>query len=351
MKKIIIFFFLFLSIAASSQRDVVERYINTYKDLAMVEMQRTGVPASIKLAQGILESQSGESNLAKTSNNHFGIKCKTEWTGAKTYHDDDEKGECFRVYPTVEDSYKDHSDFLRNRPNYSALFYLDPNDDEGWAYGLKKAGYATSSTYPQKLLKVIADYNLQQYSLAVNTLSTLSNPHKNKTDEAPATKSSFPSLSLNKKEWENENGITKSVEESKLIDTKSLKNVKYPTGIFSINQTKVIYSFEGTSLLLLVNQYDLSLSRLMEFNEFPAMDVLDKDRLVFIERKLKKGGTDFHIVNEGENIHDICQIEGIRLENLLEYNHFSKTTKIVAGDKIYLHPISINTIQPVRLPN
>ena len=351
MKKIIVFFFLFLSIATLAQRDVAEKYINTYKDLAMAEMQRTGVPAAIKLAQGILESQSGESNLAKTSNNHFGIKCKTEWTGPKTYHDDDEKGECFRVYPTVEDSYKDHSDFLRNRPNYSALFTLDPNDYEGWAYGLKKAGYATSSTYPQKLLKVIADYNLQQYSLAVNTRSKISTPQNNKIDEVLISKPASTNLPFSKTKLENESRVVKAVEVSKTIEAKTIKNVNYPTGIFSINQTKVIYAFEGTSLLLLANQYDLALGRLMEFNEFPEMDVLDKDRLVFIERKSKKGSVDFHLVNEGETIHDICQMEGIRLENLLEYNHFSKTTTIVSGDKIYLHLISTNATQPVKSSN
>ena len=348
MKKTIVLFFLSLSIAALAQRDVAEKYITTYKDLAMAEMQRTGVPAYIKLAQGILESQSGESKLAKTSNNHFGIKCKTEWTGAKTYHDDDEKGECFRVYPTVEDSYKDHSDFLRNRPNYSALFTLDPNDYVGWAYGLKKAGYATSSTYPQKLLKVIADYNLQQYSLTTNTHSDLSNPQNNKTEEVLISKSSLTSLSLTKTERENENMVSKTTTVTKTFDAKSIKNVNYPTGIFSINQSKVIYAFEGTSLLLLANQYDLPLGRLLEFNEFSEMDVLDKNRLVFIERKLKKGSADFHLVNEGETIQDISQMEGIRLENLLEYNHFATATKIVTGDKIYLHPISTQATKPVK---
>jgi flagellum-specific peptidoglycan hydrolase FlgJ len=165
MKKLVLFSLVLMATAAQAQKEKAEAYVNTYKELAIAEMLRTGVPAAIKLAQGILESQSGESDLAKTSNNHFGIKCKTEWTGARTYHDDDEKAECFRVYATVEESYRDHSDFLKNRPYYADLFKLDPTDYEGWAYGLKKAGYATSPTYPQQLLKVINDYNLQQYSL------------------------------------------------------------------------------------------------------------------------------------------------------------------------------------------
>jgi LysM repeat protein len=139
-------------------------YIAQYKTIAMKEMKRTGVPASITLAQAIVESNSGESNLAKKHNNHFGIKCKSDWTGAKTYQDDDAKQECFRAYDAAELSFKDHSNFLKNRPNYVDLFLLDPVDDTAWAYGLKKAGYATDSDYPKKLLKIIDDYELAQYN-------------------------------------------------------------------------------------------------------------------------------------------------------------------------------------------
>ena len=139
-------------------------YIAQYKAIAMKEMKRTGVPASITLAQAILESNSGESNLAKNHNNHFGIKCKSDWTGAKTYQDDDAKQECFRAYEAAELSFKDHSNFLKNRPNYVNLFLLDPVDDTAWAYGLKKAGYATAVDYPKKLLKIIDDYELAQYN-------------------------------------------------------------------------------------------------------------------------------------------------------------------------------------------
>ena len=171
MKKIILLFTLLsvvlLSAVAqnSSVKERTEAYINNYKDLAIQEMLRTGVPASIKLAQGILESQFGESILAKNANNHFGIKCKTEWTGDKIYQDDDARGECFRVYKSAEESYRDHSDFLKTRPHYSFLFKLEPTDITGWAYGLKRAGYATNKTYPERLLRVIEDYQLHQYTL------------------------------------------------------------------------------------------------------------------------------------------------------------------------------------------
>ncbi len=146
------------------QNNTTIAYIEQYKDIAIQEMKRTGIPASITLAQAILESSSGESVLAKKSNNHFGIKCKLDWKGETVLHDDDTKQECFRAYPNVNSSFKDHSDFLKTRPNYAPLFQLDPVDDSAWAYGLKKAGYATASDYPKKLLKVIDDYELSQYN-------------------------------------------------------------------------------------------------------------------------------------------------------------------------------------------
>jgi flagellum-specific peptidoglycan hydrolase FlgJ len=166
MKKLILAFSIVLSAFGSfAQREKATAYIQLYKEAAMTEMMRSGVPASITLAQGMLESGYGESDLCKRSNNHFGIKCKENWTGEKVYHDDDEKGECFRAYPTAADSYKDHSDFLKTRPWYAFLFKLDPTDYEGWAKGLKKAGYATEKDYPKRLMDIINNYDLQQYTL------------------------------------------------------------------------------------------------------------------------------------------------------------------------------------------
>lgn len=157
---------LFSNSVVFSQSDKVALYIVQFNEIAVKEMIRTGVPASITLAQGILESQSGESDLVKRSNNHFGIKCKPEWTGDKTYHNDDKKGECFRVYISAEASFIDHSDFLKTRSHYNFLFSIDPLNYVAWANGLKKAGYATLSTYPQKLINLIKDYNLNDYTKA-----------------------------------------------------------------------------------------------------------------------------------------------------------------------------------------
>ena len=179
---------LFLFTAANAQKkELVTNYINTYKELAIEEMKRTGVPASITLAQGIHESGAGNSKLAAASNNHFGIKCKSNWKGETVKHDDDDKNECFRKYPSVIDSYKDHSDFLKNSPRYAFLFAIDPTDYTGWANGLRQAGYATNPKYPQALIKIIEEYNLQEYTtLALtpsNTSTAPAGPAVVKTDQ------------------------------------------------------------------------------------------------------------------------------------------------------------------------
>jgi hypothetical protein len=154
----------FFCITLSAQKTATLIYIDQYKEIAIKEMKRTGIPASITLAQGIVESNSGESNLALNFNNHFGIKCKTDWKGETTYQDDDSKQECFRAYPNANASFIDHSNFIKTRPNYAPLFQLDPVDDSAWAIGLKKAGYATANDYANKLMKVIDDYELSQFN-------------------------------------------------------------------------------------------------------------------------------------------------------------------------------------------
>lgn len=359
----------------TSVKERTEAYINSYKDLAIQEMIRTGVPASIKLAQGILESQFGESTLAKNANNHFGIKCKTEWTGDKIFQDDDAKGECFRVYKSPEESYRDHSDFLKTRPHYSFLFKLDPTDITGWAYGLKRAGYATNKTYPEKLLRVIEDYQLNQYTIQgiammenktapiVATVQNTTAPNvapeqtatpalknepiiKNDTQKTAAVKEETDAPQA---ELQTANTSVEKLKPTEETDKKTTtvaeekKTVTYPEGIFTINHTKAIHATEGTSLLALAYQYDISLSKLFEFNELAEMDILDRDRVLFIEKKQKRGAADFHEVIAGENLHDICQKEGIRMESLLEYNKLKKNSQLSAGQKLLLRsPTEIN---------
>jgi LysM repeat protein len=372
MKKIILLFTLLsvvlLSAVAqnSSVKERTEAYINNYKDLAIQEMLRTGVPASIKLAQGILESQFGESTLAKNANNHFGIKCKTEWTGDKIYQDDDARGECFRVYKSAEESYRDHSDFLKTRPHYSFLFKLEPTDITGWAYGLKRAGYATNKTYPERLLRVIEDYQLHQYTLqgiammdnkttpiVAPVQSTIVTNPVVEQPAVPAIKNEIQKPATVKEETETpqteQQTINPIVEKSKATEekidsvTEKKKSPTYPEGIFTINHTRAIHVKEGTSLLALAHQYDISLSKLFEFNELPEFDIMDMDRVLFIEKKQKKGASDYHEVAAGETIHDICQKEGIRMESLLEYNKLKKDSQLSAGQKLFLRsPAEIN---------
>lgn len=349
MKKLVLFLCLCITVAANAQKQKTEAYVETYKEIAIAEMMRTGVPAAITLAQGILESESGGSDLVKRSNNHFGIKCKTEWTGEKTYHDDDAKGECFRVYPDPSDSYKDHSDFLKTRPHYAFLFKLDPTDFEGWAKGLKKAGYATNPAYPQRLMKVINDYNLQQYSLDAMARIKDGNPSQTETAVLASTQAvndTKENIVIQAKAVmvpQNE-----SLSET-VVSTLVKKTAAYPTGIFSINHTKVMYAKAGTSLLSLANDYDLPLSKLIEYNDLSEMDVLDMDRLMFIEKKQKKGATEFHTVAEGETLHSISQLQAIRLESLLDYNNLKKGASVLTGDKIYLRtPAQSSANKPAK---
>jgi|UPI0004036AE4 hypothetical protein len=346
MKKLILLVCLGLCFNATmSQSERATTYINTYKELAIAEMIRSGVPASITLAQGILESDYGESELAQKSNNHFGIKCKTEWTGPKTYHDDDERGECFRVYASAAASYRDHSDFLKNRPYYTDLFKLDPTDDAGWAYGLKKAGYATERDYPQRLLKLINDYDLHKYNLVALDRIKNGTPASNTTasvkavseDAVPGSINLAPTKTTVTEETMEEDHAEENLPHASTVTSKKVRPSNYPAGtIFTINHTKVIYAAEGTSLLALAGQYDISLGKLLDFNELKEMDVLDTDRLLFLERKMKRGATDIHIVSENESLYDIAQKEGVRMESLMEYNNLKKDTRLSAGQKLNL---------------
>jgi LysM repeat protein len=362
MKQCLTIFLAILMLASNAQKEKAYNYIAQYKDIAIAEMQRSGVPASITLAQGILESSYGESDLCKNSNNHFGIKCKTEWNGDKVYHDDDTKQECFRSYPSAAESYKDHSNFLRTRTWYDFLFKLDPTDYVSWAKGLKKAGYATEKDYPQKLIKVINDYNLNQYTLiALNKLpnnnqtlvSTSKEDIYEDTTMAPELVIKISSKQLRENQQKRAEGLP---EDSVIIINPNVtvakpviekKKANYPEGIFTINHSKVIFAKEGTSLLSLAKQYDISLAKLIEFNDMEEEEILATDKLIFIEKKLTKGATDFHIVKQNETLHDICQTEGVRLEKLAEYNGIKKNMQPASGEKIYLRtnaPITPKTM-------
>lgn len=296
-------------VKAQPGADILD-YINTYKDLAMKEMIRTGVPASITLAQGIHETSAGKSDLVLKSNNHFGIKCKSSWTGGRVFHDDDAAGECFRQYAMAEDSYKDHSDFLKGSPRYAFLFNLDPHDYKGWAYGLKKAGYATNIKYSQILVKLIEDYNLQDYTL----------------------------IALGEKQAPSGEILVSANPAAPTVIAEVVKKpaVNYPTGEFRINQTRVIYASAGTPLLALAEQYNIPYARLLEFNDMKDIDVLKEDQLIYLQRKRKQGSKEFHIVAEQESLYTISQEEGIRLDALADLNLVEPHMQPAVGEKLFL---------------
>jgi hypothetical protein len=365
---------LFIHIGWAQNNPTTIAYITQYKAIAIKEMKRTGVPASITLAQAILESNSGESNLAKNHNNHFGIKCKSDWTGAKAYQDDDAKQECFRAYDAAEISFKDHSNFLKNRPNYVSLFLLDPVDDTAWAYGLKKAGYATAADYPKKLLKIIDDYELAQYNFPeleneieveeapVNKV--LADTQLNKiisdtvvikvVNDTPISKVIIdtPTKSLNKPsgiaQMNTTNNIAplptkalptpqidsikkETIKKETIIDT-TKANIKpepaiskqptynYPEGQFRINQVPVILGKEKMSFLEIALKYNVPLYKLFEYNDIKASILLERDQLIFLAPKKKTGAASFHIVKYSTNLQDISQLEGVQLSLLKLYN-------------------------------
>jgi LysM repeat protein len=314
---------LIVNTSSAQPSAAVIAYISKYKAIAIEEMQRTGVPAAITLAQGIHESSAGNSDLVMQSNNHFGIKCKSDWQGESVTHDDDAKGECFRKYDDPADSYKDHSDFLKTRPNYTSLFKLDPLNYKAWAYGLKKAGYATNPKYPQILIKIIETYNLQDYSLIA--VGKLPNTDIAKTENQTEEKVVYTS---NNSKSDNETKPTETVSKSAIT--------KYPGGEFKINDTKVVFVKQGTAFLTIANKYDIPLAKLFEFNDMKQQEIAEADQLVYLQKKKKASLNDYHIVAEGETLNSIAQTEAIRMDCLLAYNNLSAEMQPTVGEKLSL---------------
>ena len=263
-----------------------EQYIEQYKDIAMLEMKRMSVPAAITLAQGLLESESGNSELVKKSNNHFGIKCKSNWTGEGVTHDDDSLGECFRKYATAEESFRDHSNFLKAGKHYSFLFDLDPTDYRGWANGLKKAGYATNPKYPVILINYIEKYNLQRFTIGAAEELTNSDTKKSKDD--PPLLDQKTSVAI----------AALPVDRSALGEGELIL-LGEPDVVNIVNGSKCIKALKGTSLLAIATRYKISLQRLLDINELED-GLLDEDQLIFLQKKSTKGNKDFVVVRKNE---------------------------------------------------
>ena len=279
-------------------------YVEKYKSIAIAHMKRYGIPASITMAQGILESSAGNSDLARRSNNHFGIKCKKNWTGAKVYHDDDAKGECFRAYPTVEESYEDHAKFLDDSPRYDSLFAYPSNDYKSWARGLKAAGYATAPDYATRLVKIIEDMKL--YLL------------DNEGDETPKNSVAVSDVQVNPNAY------------------RVTVNSHNGYSVYRSNHASYVVAKEGDTYESIGKTFEVSPAILRMFNDAAKDATLSKGDIVYIEYKSTHwlGDEMQHKVGAKENIRSISQLYGIRLKSLLKLNKMNEGDDVKAGEII-----------------
>lgn len=264
--------FVCLVLQAQTRNKQYESYIKQYRDLAVEEMKKYRIPASITLAQGLLESGAGQSTLARKSNNHFGIKCGSDWRGKTVSHDDDARGECFRAYKHPKQSYEDHSKFLANRPRYASLFKLDITDYKGWARGLKKAGYATNPRYAEQLIGIIELYDLHKYDRKGGLKWMKENPNPHQTYIA--------------------NGLVYIVVRA------------------------------GDSWKSISKELDISQKKLRKYNDLYKGYALQVGDILYLEKKNRKAGKEHivHVLRVGESMYSISQKYGIRLKNLYKLN-------------------------------
>lgn len=301
-RKIILLVFLSLvaSVAGAQMKwnQRYQTYINQYRDLAIQQMLRYRIPASITLAQGLLESGAGYSELATKGNNHFGIKCHG-WTGRKTYHDDDERQECFRAYNNVYESYEDHSLLLTGQPRYRSLFSLGKNDYKAWAHGLKRCGYATSPTYAQKLIGIIELYKLHEYDKAT------------KYDH-------FMEQRSYKDSEESQGGMA------------------HP--IHAYNKNYYIKVKAGDTFKSLGKELGLSARKIARYNERSKRDKLTPGETIYLKKKQRRAEKTYrkrpHVVKAGESMYSIAQYYGVRLKSLYKMNHLSPEYQIRVGDTL-----------------
>jgi len=302
----VIAFFIFASTFAQKNLTSREAYIQKFYPLAISEMERSGIPASITLAQGCWESSNGNSRLATEGNNHFGIKCKREWTGKKIYHDDDALQECFRKYAHAEASYIDHSNFLMNSSRYSFLFQLDPKDYAGWARGLKQAGYATDPTYAERLIKIIEDYKLYLYDEYVDTRELAA------IQQTPAP--------------------------HKVVKSPVLSPVTTTRKVQLRNGLKTYVVGEGETYESITRNLKLKDWEIYTYNDFSKGRKLRANEIIYLEKKYKKANRQhkLYVSEEGDTMHYIAQRYGLRLKQLLKRNRMRAGEEPAAGEQIYL---------------
>jgi len=290
----------------SAQKMSRAEYIERYKYIAIEQMKSHAIPASIILAQACLESGDGNSTLAKQANNHFGIKCHN-WKGDTFLHTDDAKNECFRKYKNPEESFRDHSEFLRYRERYQSLFDLNPTDYKGWAHGLKKAGYATNPNYAQLLIKIIEDYSLFKYDLI-------------KTILPPS-----PAVIIDEKIITQESG-------------KSEYHFTLSRVLLSKNGVLFVVAGQGESYSSIAAEFNLFTKELLKFNDLKQEIPLKDGTTVYIERKRREGDKNLskHIVEKGDSMYEISQKYAIKLNRLYKINGVKNGYEPNEGDQVKL---------------
>ena len=360
MKKIRLFFVLFCLIsveilASPTGQSPQEKYIEKYAPLAVSEMYRSGVPASITLAQGLLESGNGQSELARKSNNHFGIKCHNNWKGGRVYHDDDAKGECFRKYNHPSESYRDHSDFLRYRDRYKFLFDYRITDYKSWAYGLKKAGYATDPKYPKKLIALIEDYDLHKYDRKPASFGKTYNKKDDKDHdkkEEKVTKSESAKKSqktvihfvgeiLPEEEVEERIPVSPIVaEQVKELDDRQREVFHFSLArkIYTQNNVPFVYAEEGDTYATIAASHNLFTREVLRFNDLAKDSELAPGTVVYLKPKKKTAakGVDKYVFESGDDLRDIAQRFGVRLESIVRLNGLEDGAVPREGDIIRL---------------
>lgn len=303
-------------------------YIQNFKNDAIKEMLQYNIPASIILAQGMLESAYGTSDLAVYANNHFGIKCHEEWEGPTFIKTDDAKDECFRKYPTVLDSYTDHSLFLKSRARYAALFELNHTDYKGWAKGLKEAGYATDPKYVQRLLELIEGYELFKYDL--------SNQQPEKVKYEVTKKQS----KRTKKEVLKKESPTKEFSGQKVPlivkKTETVPEKAEPREILRLGVIKYVIIKPKDSFSKIAEETDKDLWQLYKFNDMSVNDKLVPGQKLYLQPKHRKAKVPFHIVKKGETMKSISQLYGIKLKLLYRKNNMREWEEPVAGQQLYM---------------
>lgn len=318
----------FSSSAAPARGRQQEEYISRYSQIAVDEMFRSGVPASITLAQGMLESANGLSVLAVKGNNHFGIKCH-DWTGSRMFHDDDRKGECFRKYKSPEASFRDHSDFLRYRDRYKFLFDLETTDYKGWAYGLKKAGYATDPAYPKKLINLIETYGLTRFD-ETDARKINAERKQSRKEERLAKKNARKHIPASPSD----------LEQSKSLEGRKAAEFRFSLSrhLYSRNDVAFVYSVEGETYADLARLYNLFLKEILSFNDLDSATELTPGTVVYLEPKKKQAAAhiDKYISEGNENLWEISQRYAVKLKSLLKMNGFSEGYVPKEGDTVML---------------